>query len=389
MYIYSLTYFINSVGFFMAKKDRRLIKVVVVSLLIFISGTRYYMGGSDVYVYESFYNSVPSIKSILIYFFSGINYGINQNYEVGFLLISSLIKTLHFSYFGFVLIYTFMFYALVLKGLKDFVPNWSIFFAFFMYKIMFYNTFISIRQGLTIAIFCYSLRFIRDKKWHVYFPLALTAFFVHRGALVLLPVYFIQYIPLSKKFIRNYALFFLPTILISNHVNLSVFLDSLINFIGFANKSKGWADKTEPINIIHTIECYIVVFLILIFYEKLISNKREKEVKLILKLILLAIPIFTLFRDWIVLTRVKDYFIIFYGVILGYVLDEDSNFVAELENKESVQNISKPIVSNSYLISLIIILACFIGMMRYAFVFNGGELKYFNSFIFESVSIFQ
>ena len=112
MGIYSFTYAVNAVGFFTNKKDSKTIKIVVLLLLIFMSGTRYYMGGNDVLVYEGVYNSVPSPWAVIVYFFTGVNNGLNTNYETGFLFLCSIIKFLHFSYFGFILIWSILFYTL-------------------------------------------------------------------------------------------------------------------------------------------------------------------------------------------------------------------------------------------------------------------------------------
>ena len=169
MGIYTIIYLVNSLGFATNKRSKKIINFFVIALLIFISGTRYYMGGSDVLVYENVYNRVPSVSTVLLYLFIGINQGVNTNYETGFILICAIIKRLGFSYFGFTLVFTTLFYLLMYKGLKEFVADWAPFWALFMYKIMFYNTFISIRQGLTMAIFCYALKYIRDKKIVKYF----------------------------------------------------------------------------------------------------------------------------------------------------------------------------------------------------------------------------
>ena len=94
------------------KRSKKIINFFVIALLIFISGTRYYMGGSDVLVYENVYNRVPSVSTVLLYLFIGINQGVNTNYETGFILICAIIKRLGFSYFGFTLVFTTLFYLL-------------------------------------------------------------------------------------------------------------------------------------------------------------------------------------------------------------------------------------------------------------------------------------
>lgn len=391
MIFYSLTYLINSFSYKVNEQTKRRINIIVMCLLIFMSGTRYYMGGSDVYAYENIYNDAPTVGVVLRYMFSGINNGVNQNYETGFILICSVIKSLHFSYFGFTLLFALLFYVLMYRGITDFVSEWAPFWALFMYKIMFYDTFISIRQGLTMAVFCYSLKYIRDKKPLKYFVWCIVAFNIHRGAIILFPLYFIQYIPMSKKVISWTALLFAPTWLIRNRINLGSVIERVISIIGFEKKSSGWSEASDPISVIHTLECYIIIILVLMFYDKIISSERTKESQLVLRLFLLTIPIFTLLSNWIVMTREKDYFVLMYGVLFGYILEGGTTNIIQynedgylFKNSSSVNG-----SSNAILISIAIFIVCFIGMTRYVLRFDGGVLWHFTSFITEGVNIFQ
>lgn len=388
---YSFIYILNSLGFVMNERDKKIINCIVIALLIFISGTRYYMGGSDVLVYENVYNGAPSIGTVLLYLFTGVNNGVNTNYETGFILICSVIKSIGFSYFGFSLIFATLFYLLMYKGLKEFVADWAPFWALFMYKIMFYNTFISIRQGITMAVFCYAMRYIRDEKIVKYFIWSFVAFLIHRGAIILFPLYFIRYMPMSQRTIKYMALLFAPTWFIRNQVNLGGIIDKIISVIGFAAKSEGWSEAVEPINIIHTLECYIMIFLVWLFYDKIISTKKQKEVKLVLQLFMLTIPIFTLLSNWIVMTREKDYFVMMYGILFGYILEGRTTSPIEYDERGNALFLKNDRIGcgNANVISCLILAACFIGMARYVFVFDGGVLRKFTSFVTEGVSIFR
>ena len=43
-----------------SRKDiQRIINIMIILSLVFISGTRYYLGGSDYYVYNNVFNSIP------------------------------------------------------------------------------------------------------------------------------------------------------------------------------------------------------------------------------------------------------------------------------------------------------------------------------------------
>lgn len=390
MPIYSLTYLLNSYGYFTNKRDSRFLKIVVLLLLIFMSGTRYYMGGEDVYIYEGLYKNIPAIENVLQYIFTGVNHGVNTNYEIGFLLLCSVVKTFGFSYFGFILIWTVLFYTLVLKGLEDFVPNWAIFFGVFMYKLMFYDTFISIRQGLTVAMFCYMLRYIRDRKWYIYFPLCFIALMEHNGAVILFPLYFVTMVPTSKCFICLYAILMAPTWFISSIVDLRALIYWGADLLG-SSKGEHWAESMETLSVIHTIEYYVIVVLVLLLYDKILSNKRGREVKLVLQLFLISLPLFTLFKDWIIVTREKDYFVMMYGILFGYMLDGGTTTPLEYDDDGQVicNQYSYAGRRNARVLALGIIIACFIGMTRYVMVFDGGVLMHFTSFITKGVSIFD
>ena len=389
MAIYTITYLINSIGFFANKRSKKIINCIVLMLLIFISGTRYYLGGTDVLFYEYLYNSTPTINTVLKYIFTGINNGVDTGHEIGFLLICSIIKQLGFSYFGFTLLYATLFYILLYNDIKEFVVNWAPFWAVFMYKIMFYNTFVSLRQGMTIAIFCYMMKYIRDGKIFKYFAWCIMAFFVHRGALILFPLYFIRYIPVTRDLIKFTALVFAPTWFFKKYINLGAIINIVISVIGFSDKSSGWGTASESIGVIHTLECYAVVVMVLIFYNKIISQQNEQDVKLILRLFLVTIPIFTLFSNWIVMTREKDYFVLMYGLLFGYILKGGTTSQLE-ETREKISGACRSITGsiNAKIIALVILLICYIGIVKYITGFDGGSLTHFVSFTTKGVSIF-
>ena len=72
------------------------------------------------------------------------------------------------------------------------------------------------------------------------------------------------------------------------------------------------------------------------------------------------------------MTREKDYFVIFYGILLGYIV------------------VSRKLdLSIRLIIKRCILVAAFVGMVRYVLVFDGGELWHFTSFIFKGCSIFS
>ncbi|MFR4948346.1 EpsG family protein [Thomasclavelia spiroformis] len=369
MVIYSSIYLLNILSGFVKKGQKKYIVYLVLILLSLLSGTRYYMGGTDVYAYENVFKGVPSCIDVLAYIFSGVNNGVDINYEPGYLLLNSVIKDLGFNYFGFTLIISILFYFFMYQGLKPFVKEWSIVISIFMYKLMFYNTFISIRQGLTLAVFLYSIKYIINKQPIKYFMMCFILFYVHRASLFLFPLYFVQYIPISKKILIYYATAFFPTIAISGIVNFENIIVNIISLIGYSEKSESWATPIESISIIHTLELYIIVGLVIYFYYKL--DDKDPKQKIFIQFLLILIPIFTLCRDWLIFTRLKDYLVISYGILLAIICTNNTK-------RKSI----------CVLIKYAVYIACFIGMIRYVLVFDGGVFMVYESFIFYFKSIF-
>ena len=167
------------------EKEKRIFEISILIFLCIISGTRYNLGGTDYFVYKTVYDVVPTITEFNFESVQNINgtYGM----EKGYLLYNSNIKPLGFS-----------FYCLYI-GLKRYIKNFNFFLIIFLYKMFFYDTFISMRQSVSMVIFFIALQFIEKKKPVKYWILCTIALFFHNSAIILFPLYFIRNFKISKK----------------------------------------------------------------------------------------------------------------------------------------------------------------------------------------------
>ena len=111
-----------------------------------------------------------------------------------------------------------------------------------------------------------------------------------------------------------------------------------------------------------------------------------ENIILIIQLILLLVPIFTIFSNWIVFTREKDYFVVAYGLLFSILLslNKTNENIKEIyvNNKLNKFDINK-------IIALCLLIICYLGMFRFVYKFDGGVLMKYTSFITKpSVSIF-
>ena len=109
------------------------------------------------------------------------------------------------------------------------------------------------------------------------------------------------------------------------------------------------------------------MFLVIKNYEKVM--KHDNKYNIIIKLFLILLPIFTLFRGVEIITRVKDYFIITYGILLGYIFE---------------------VKCKKYILKFIIIIYyCGLTFLRFILLFDNGALMPYESYIFKGLSIFR
>lgn len=353
------------------KYEKKIIEIIILIGLCLISGTRYKLGGTDYFVYEKMFNAVPIINDFNFDTVHDI-YG-TFGAEKGYLYLNSIIKSLGFNFFGFTLIHSIFFYFSLYKGLKNYTYNFNLLIIVFIYKMFFYNTFISMRQSITIGIFFLAMHYIQEKKIVKYFAMCFIATFFHNGAFILFLVYFINKFHLTKKMLIKINIFFIPTIFLSiinfpilNYFNFIVKLLSDPTLIDKTN-SLVYGGNASSIGIFHTLEYFLIMFLVIHFFEEIISL--DKNVEFILKLFVILLPLFTLFRGYEILTRFKDYFIMTYPIILGYLCMIDEKKMRKILQIGTVS-------------------VCLFGYIRYLILFDGGALMPYSSYLFKGISIF-
>ena len=147
------------------KQDRqkRIIYILWFIGVFLISGLRFELGGSDYNIYREGFEAIPKLWKLNQLGDSIENIKLVNNFEIGYLLFNSFVKTLGFNFYGFTVIESAIWYLCMYHGLKRYINDWAIVLPVFLYKLFFYNTFISLRQSITIAIFFVSWRVIQVK----------------------------------------------------------------------------------------------------------------------------------------------------------------------------------------------------------------------------------
>lgn len=355
------------------EKKKKFMIVILFAGLTIISGTRFELGGNDYYIYRRAFEAVPDLwhLSELHSKIEGIK--LVNLFEPGFLFFNSLVKTLGFNFYGFTLIESFIWYICMYKGLKRYVGDWTLVILVFMYKLFFYNTFISLRQALTIALFFVAMQYIQDKKPIQYYIICCIALTFHNGALLLFILYPLLQLRLDKKRLALvnvvcWTLFFLEKAGISIFILITKVFELINSNSALIIKAKAWLSFEEGLSIFHILEYMLLMFLVIMYYEELIQS--DKNAEFILKIFLCLIPIFAIFSGNVVSTRFKDYFTITYGIILAYLCDIEKGRLKWMVRTGTV-------------------LICAYGYFRYLISFDQGGLLPYASYLGRGIHIFS
>lgn len=358
-------------------KVKKIINISIILLLVFITGTRN-VGGTDITVYQNAYNSIPNLGEFFANYEHLDDMYTTFGFDRGFLLLNSFANTIGLSFQGFLMMVAIISYGFFYAGIRRFTDNFSLVVIVFLYKMFFYDTFISIRQSITIFVFFYMIKYIEEKKFIKYAIGCIVMYYMHAASIILILVYFVSKIKLTKRLIIALNCIFIPTMILSfAHVPVLKPLEPILNSGIFGSEEiqakatnliTGGNMTGEEINLLHTIEYFIIMAIILIFYDRLI--KAHPKAELAIKMFICLLPIFTLFREYALFTRLKDYFTIFYGVILSYLA-----LAPGLKYKELVKPVT--VAWSGF------------GYFRFIILFDGGTLMNYACSIFNGVSFFK
>lgn len=150
------------------------------SILLFavIMGMRYDVGvdyTSYLSIYKTYFNrNIPSDTTEFLF----------HNYS---LLLAK--KDVHFSvFFGVIAFIQILFLYLALRKQQYLIASFV--FVFFT-SGLFFSFMGGVRQTIVCALFVFSIEFIKRKQPLPYFIIILVGFFIHKSALVLIPLYFL------------------------------------------------------------------------------------------------------------------------------------------------------------------------------------------------------
>lgn len=378
MIFYTLIYSIATLGMIISgiinsRFIRNTLAIAIICMLVFLSGTRYHLGGYDYANYDYMFQNAPTLDNL--HLIEYIRHSGLIGTDIGWTLINSVVKSLGFNFYGLTLFVALFFWFTMFTVLKSYMVNVNVFIVIAMYKYLLDVSFIYMRQSIAVAIFLISLKYILRRQFGNYLILIILAATVHFSAMVLLPIYWICQIKISKRGLILYSICFsLSFLLVIFKVNIASFFSVFSNIFSGSGSQKITEAASGNLygeagilsSTVHLFEFLVIDYFLIKNFDDF--NPKDSKKMLIIKLYMILLPIYSIFATSAIMVRYGFYFLFTYAVIIDALVSK------------------KSIVNKIYLYVLIAIVS-FAGMYKFVVGFDNGADWEYDSFVFHNQSI--
>lgn len=169
------------------EKSLKILQVLIALPAFLVMALRYDVGIDYKHTYQPVFEVIRAT-------------GAYSNIDFGFVLLNRLVLIFTTDYAGIFILTSFLFSIFTYKAIYQNSKNVPLS-VFIMIASSFYFLSMNIvRQAITITIFLYALKFIKERKFWPYLITILIATSFHRTALLYLPIYFLAHINLKPRY---------------------------------------------------------------------------------------------------------------------------------------------------------------------------------------------
>lgn len=275
-------------------KKTEFVKVAKIFVFLppfFILAFRYGVG------VDYFHTYVPIFKTLSL----GYNY---EGVEIGYILLNKFILIFTDNYYWLFIITAFIFCYFIFKAIFEQSKYIGISTYIFLTGGLYFYSMNVVRQTICFAIFLYALKYIRQKNFKKYFIYIIIASFMHKTALIYLPLYFLLDLNIDYKKLIIIAL----TIVLSKNIVLDI-ISIFLKDTKYYNYITGfYADPSK--SMMSPIINAIIIVMFLLIYK---SKKDDREYRFYLNTHIVAFLISLLIGTVPLITRI---FTGFYHIII-------------------------------------------------------------------------
>lgn len=285
MYIYIIIFIFSSILFFQHKKYSHFLSKLVLFLsslpLIIVSGLRSVEVGTDTVIYEHMFNYIKDDSlSFLLNDVSIFN-------EPLFVYLQQIIKYSSGEFTDFLVMLSFFISFLYLSTISKYSKSLMVSFFVFYFWGFFFLHFNIQRQGLTLALMFFSIRFIFERKLFYFSIVSIISFFIHKSSIVFFPAYFLHGISMSKRniFIGLILYFLILACMPFTISYLSLNVDSRYELYT--------ASRDEDSGLLQFL-FYLFMFIVIFVFRFLSRYEFNSEEKFYFKCVLLGVVLYSI-----------------------------------------------------------------------------------------------
>lgn len=298
-------------------KQKNIIYLVVVLGYMWALATFRYGIGFDYFNYIIISEEIAAANS-----FSQL---LNTRMEIGFVLLTKLITMISSSPVVLYGIYSFLILVPVGIFIYRYSPNVWLSLWLYVTLAFFYTNMNFIRQSLACSIFILGYDFLRKKKLVPYLLITLLAASFHKTALIMIPIYFLVHITLTKEIIIGYSVLVVTGFLLSDKI-----LNIITQFI-FTE----YAD-TKYILQGFSLRFMLVPITALILCASLfvVWRKRDPDAPMLLNLVIISTTIWLFSLNHMIIERFSMYNYIFLLIAIPSALAAFKASPEEIEERD-------------------------------------------------------
>ncbi len=150
--------------------------VISALILTLVSALRYEVG-TDWYIYYEHFYEVSE---------TGAGF-----YEEGFNILNKIVYFIYPNFSLMIAVCSVINCGFVFKAIYDNSINYAFSILFFVIGSLYFNSMNQIRQSMVIAVFLYTIKFIKQRKLLKYLIIIIALSTIHISAVILIPVYFL------------------------------------------------------------------------------------------------------------------------------------------------------------------------------------------------------
>lgn len=213
MFIYYFIFFVAVALYFVMEsqddptKANILLILTMLSLALFV-GLADMLGGYDRYIYCDLFDDVANYIDNRWPVFQAQIFKLYPK-EHGYGLYNVLVGCITANRYIFVLITTFIIYAMLLVSIYKYCSNYPFAVILFL-GLWFFFTFTYLRQAMGATIVWLSIQYIAKRNLPMFLLIWFIAFTFHNSAIVFLPMYFIP----VRKFDKRFVMYVMAAVLV-------------------------------------------------------------------------------------------------------------------------------------------------------------------------------